>query len=151
MKKVFVKDGVVSGFGTVLAAGVSLSSGESDALEFELALDSPVDVGWQCDVSGSAPVFTPGVAPLPLLTPMTLYMAFTAAERIAIKTSKDPLVAEFWAMYQLSAQLEKPTDPNLVSVKEAITYLAAPVSPGPGAGILASAERVPQILLGIPQ
>lgn len=88
---------------------------------------------------------------LPLLTPMTLYMAFTPAERIAIKISKDPMVMEFWAMFQLSAQLQKPTDPNLVSVREAIEYLAAPAVPGPGAGILASPERIEQILQGIPQ
>lgn len=91
------------------------------------------------------------VATLPLLTPMTLYMAFTPSERIAIKTSNDPMVAEFWNMYQLSAQLQKPTDPNLPSVREAITYLATPISPGPGAGILASAARIEQILQGIPQ
>lgn len=88
---------------------------------------------------------------LPLLTPMTLYMAFKPAERIAIKTSVDPLVQEFWAMYQLSVQLQKPTDPNLASVREAIEYLAAPVEPGPGAGILAGAERIGEILAGIPQ
>lgn len=89
--------------------------------------------------------------PMPLLTPMTLYMAFKPAERIAIKTSSDPLVQEFWAMYQLSVQLQKPTDPNLPSVREAIGYLAAPVEPGPGAGILAGAERIGEILAGIPQ
>lgn len=109
---------------------------------------------WECgdqrilDADGTH--FTP-VHEYALLTPMTLYMAFTPAERIAIKTSKDPMVAEFWNMYQLSAQLEKPTDPNLPSVREAIGYLAAAVSPGPGAGILASPERVQQILEGVPQ
>lgn len=95
-----------------------------------------------------APAPTP---PLPLLTPMTFYMAFTPAERIAIKTSADPMVKEFWETYQLSVQLDKPTDPNLVSVQDALTYLAAPASPGPGAGILGSTERIPQILAGIPQ
>lgn len=91
------------------------------------------------------------VEALPLLTPMTLYMAFKPQERIAIKTSADPLVQEFWAMYQLSVQLQKPTDPNLPSVRDAIGYLAAPVEPGPGAGILASPERIEEILAGIPQ
>lgn len=88
---------------------------------------------------------------LPLLTPMTLYMAFTPAERIAIKASKDPMVAEFWSMYQLSVQLDKPTDPNLASVRDILAYLAKPASPGPGGGILSSPERVQQILAGIPQ
>lgn len=94
---------------------------------------------------------TPPTPPLPLLTPMTFYMAFTPAERIAIKASADALVAEFWATYQLSVQLDKPTDPNLPSVQHGLAYLAAPVSPGPGAGILASPDRVQQILAGIPQ
>lgn len=88
---------------------------------------------------------------LPVLTPMTLYMAFTAAERIAIKNSADPMVKEFWEMYDMSVRLNKPTDPNLVSVQEALQYLATPASPGPGAGILASQDRVQQILQGIPQ
>lgn len=91
------------------------------------------------------------VEALPLLTPMTLYMAFKPTERITIKASTDPLVQEFWAMYQLSVQLQKPTDPNLVSVRTAIAYLAAPADPGPGAGILESPERVEEILAGIPQ
>jgi hypothetical protein len=94
---------------------------------------------------------TPPTPPLPLLTPMTLYLAFTPAERIAIKASTDAMVKEFWATYQLSVQLEKPTDPNLVSVQSMLAYLAAPVSPGPGAGILASPDRIAQILAGIPQ
>ncbi|WP_332855313.1 hypothetical protein [Duganella sp. S19_KUP01_CR8] len=115
-----------------------------------MADDSPVDVGWTCKLVDGAPVFTPSSA-LPPLTPMSLYMAFTPAERIAIKASKDPMVAEFWAMYQLSVQLDKPTDPNLASVRDIIAYLAKPASPGPGGGILASPERVQQILAGIPQ
>lgn len=89
----------------------------------------------------------PAVAPepLPLITPMTLYMAFKPAERIAIKASTDAMVMEFWAMYQLSVQLNKPTDPNLVSVREALNYLAG------GAGILASTDRIAQIMAGVPQ
>ena len=127
----------------------------ADGEVFTVASD-PVWIGgiWECgdqrftDVHCDA--YTP-VEQLPLLTPMTLYMAFTAQERIAIKTSQDVLVKEFWDMYQISVALQKPTDPNLVSVREAIAYLAAPVVPGPGAGILASPERIEQILQGIPQ
>jgi len=85
------------------------------------------------------------------LTPMTLYMAFTPDERIAIKASSDPYVKEFWEMYQLSVQLNKPTDPNLVSVQNALGYLTlTPESTPPGPGIL-QPERVAQILAGIPQ
>jgi hypothetical protein len=151
MKTVFVKDGVVVSHGVALAPGVLIGTSILDTVEHQLPDDSPVDVGWQCEIESGAVEFSPPAVVLPLLTPMTLYMAFTPAERIEIKASKDPMVAEFWAMYELSAQLNKPTDPNLVSVKEAVAYLAAPVSPGPGAGILTSAARVQQILQGIPQ
>lgn len=95
---------------------------------------------------------TPATPVYELLTPMTLYMAFKPQERIAIKSSTDPLVIEFWAMYQLSVQLDKPTDPNLVSVQNALNYLAQPKNGTPaGAGILESRARVDQILAGIPQ
>jgi len=101
------------------------------------------------------PVVVAPVAPvvqLPTLTPMTLYLSFTPAERIAIKASTDPMVKEFWATYQLSVQLDKPTDPNLISVQNAIAYLAQPTTATPpGAGILASQARIAQILAGIPQ
>jgi len=117
-----------------------------------------VTVGSTIDSSGKwtiAPSPAPAVAPapiLPMLTPMTLYLAFTPAERIAIKKSVDPMVIEFWATYQLSVQLDKPTDPNLMSVQEAIGYLAQPTTATPpGAGILASQARIAQVLAGTPQ
>jgi hypothetical protein len=94
---------------------------------------------------------TPVTPPLSALTPMQFYLAFTPTERIAIKASVDVNVKEFWSTYELAAQLNEVIDPNLVSVKEALAYLAAPVSPGPGAGILASPGRITQILSGTPQ
>ncbi|MYM89557.1 hypothetical protein GTP91_20560 [Rugamonas sp. FT82W] len=150
MKLIFVKDGLVVGQGYVAASSVSITSSAPDAQEYQLEDDSLVDIGWSCTLVDGNPVFAPSTALQPL-TPMTLYMAFTPAERIAIKASKDPMVAEFWSMYQLSVQLDKPTDPNLASVRDIITYLAKPASPGPGGGILSSPERVQQILAGIPQ
>lgn len=150
MKLIFVKDGLVVGHGFVAASSVSITSSALDAQEYQLEDDSLVDIGWSCKLVDGSPVFAPSTA-LPLLTPMTLYMAFTPAERIAIKASKDPMVAEFWSMYQLSVQLDKPTDPNLASVRDILAYLAKPASPGPGGGILSSPERVQQILAGIPQ
>lgn len=150
MKLIFVKDGMVVGHGYAAVKGVVITPPVPDALEYQVVDDLVVDVGWSCKLVDGVPVFTPSTA-LPLLTPMSLYMAFTPAERIAIKTSKDPMVAEFWSMYQLSAQLDQPTDPNLASVRDIIVYLAKPASPGPGGGILASPERVQQILAGIPQ
>ncbi len=111
-----------------------------------------VVAGAKRNANGSWVAYVPPVIappPLPLLTPMTLYMAFTPAERIAIKASMDPMVQEFWAMYQMSVQLGAMTDPNLVSVQEALTYLAAPKPGGPG--ILVSVDRIDQIKNGVPQ
>ena len=64
---------------------------------------------------------------------MTLYMAFTPAERIAIKASNDAMVKEFWSMYELSVQLDKPTDPNLASVRDIIAYRPSRRRPVPAA------------------
>lgn len=86
------------------------------------------------------------------LTPMQFYLAFTPTERMAIKKSADPVVVEFWATYQLAVQTGTSMDPNLVSVQEALTYLATPTTATPpGAGILASAARVTAISQGVPQ
>lgn len=89
------------------------------------------------------PTPTPPVV-WPLLTPMTVYLAFTVLERIAIKTSIDPLIKEFWATYNLSVQLDKPTDPNLISVQGILAYMVT-------AGILSSNARIAQISAGVPQ
>jgi len=151
MKTVFVLNGVVVTKASAHQEGVEIACAIPGAAAVDVPDDSPVDVGWLCQIESEGPVFSAPEVVLPLLTPMTLYMAFTPAERIAIKASKDPQVMEFWDMYQLSVTLNKPTDPNLVSVREALAYLAAPVSPGPGAGILASAARVEQIRQGIAQ
>lgn len=78
-----------------------------------------------------------------LLTPMTFYMAFKPAERIAIKTSTDPVVAEFWFTFDLSVKLDKPVDPNLKSVVDGLQYLVS-------LGIL-TGDRLEPIKLGIPQ
>lgn len=86
----------------------------------------------------------PTPAPLAVLKPMQFYLAFTPSERIAIKTSADAQVAEFWATYQLAAQTDTPIDPNLVSVQEGVQYLRAH-------GILATDARVSQVLAGTPQ
>lgn len=103
-----------------------------------------------CTITSEATAPVP--VPLALLTPMTLYLAFSPAERIAIKKSTDQMVMEFWATYQLSVQLGTMTDPNLVSVQQGIGYLARPATATPaGPGILASADRVTQILAGVLQ
>lgn len=86
----------------------------------------------------------PGGSPMyAMLTPMTFYMAFTPAERIKIKKSTDSTVEEFWYTFNLSVQLQKPTDPNLPSVADGLQYLVS-------VGILTD-DRVESIKLGIPQ
>lgn len=73
------------------------------------------------------------------LTPMQFYMAFTPAERIAIKKSTDPIIEEFWDTYQLAAQLNNVVDPNLASIVEGLDYMAATnVSPAPAPAWTAS-------------
>ena len=83
---------------------------------------------------------------------MQFYLAFAPTERMAIKKSTDVNVVEFWATYQLAAQLNNTIDPNLISIQEALTYLATTTTATPaGAGILASTARIAQISNGIPQ
>lgn len=86
----------------------------------------------------------PTAAPLAALKPMQFYLAFSPAERVAIKTSTDPMVQEFWDTYQRAERTNTPIDPQLVSVQEGVAYLRAH-------GILASDARVAQILAGTPQ
>lgn len=111
-------------------------------------------------VNGSKEVNGVWVAPEPevlaappytTLTPMQFYLAFTPAERIAIKSNTDPHVQEFLATLNLSIQLKENVDPNLVSVQEALQFLATSTTAEPaGPGILAE-SRITEILQGIPQ
>lgn len=99
-----------------------------------------------------APPPPPPPAPLPKLTPMTFYLAFTPAERIAIKNSSDAQVKEFWDTYQRAQDTNTMIDPNVKSVPEGLAYLATPTTATPpGPGILASTDRINQILAGTPQ
>lgn len=88
-----------------------------------------------------------------MLTPTQYYLAFTPAERMAIKASTDALVKELWATFEFAAaQPGTMIDPNLASVVSGLTYLATPASAKPpGPGILASTDRIAQIQAGIPQ
>ena len=61
---------------------------------------------------------------LPLLTPMQLYLKFTAMERIAIKTSPDPLVKEFWETYQIALQTNSFIDLNLPDNLAILDYMS---------------------------
>lgn len=104
---------------------------------------------WTAPAVNPSPI-SPSVQ-YPVISAGMFYNCFTATEMIAIKASTDPLVKEFYARYQVALQVNEPINPNLVSVQEGLAYLAAPVSPGPGAGILASTSRIDQILAGTPQ
>ena len=91
----------------------------------------------------------------PNLTPMQFYLAFKPMERIAIKTSTDSMVQEFWATYQLAVQTSASIDMSLTSNQDAIGYLAIPKTAqtpfgtsGPG---IITADRIAQILQGIAQ
>ena len=146
MKTVFTQGGIVIGHGT----GQQVVSGVA-SIDYVVPDNSQVDVGWTVAMVSGQPAFTAPASMLPMLTPVQFYTSFTAQEMIAIKGSSDPLVKEFFARYQIALQVNEPIDPNLVSVQEGLAYLAAPVSPGPGAGILASTTRIAQILAGTPQ
>lgn len=78
------------------------------------------------------------------LSVMEFYLAFTPAERIAIKDSKDRLVQEFWATYEMAVRTESAVDVNLPSVLGALEYLATSVK-------MFDAARIPDILAGVPQ
>ena len=117
------------------------------------------------------PAVAPVTAPVvyPLLTPMQFYLAFAPKERMLLKALAntglpansplvsptnataipvDPVIAEFWATFEIAQQLNSHIDPNLTSVQEGLAYIAAPTSPTPA--VIASA-RIPQILAGIAQ
>jgi hypothetical protein len=119
------------------------------AAEFVVVPDGTADgdrfdgTTWSKPAPPTAPV-----AQRPKLTPMTFYLAFSPAERIKIKASTDPVVMEFWDTYQRAERTETMVDPNLISVQEGLAYLA---QPAPGPAILASKDRIDQILAGIPQ
>jgi len=84
----------------------------------------------------------------PVLTPMQFYLAFKPQERIAIKTSTDPVIVEFWDTFQLAVTANAGIDPNLASIQEGLTYLSAPTEPTVA---IITAERIPQILTGVAQ
>ncbi len=118
----------------------------------EVTPGSTIDEAGNWTIADRPEPVAPPPPPLPVLTAMQFYLAFTPSERIAIKTSADPMVKEFWDTYGLAVQSNAGVDPNLVSVQESLAYLAQPTTADPpGAGILASPDRVAQILAGSPR
>jgi hypothetical protein len=78
-----------------------------------------------------------------VLTPMQFYLAFTPAERVAIKASTNPLVQEFWQTFELAVQTNTSIHTALQSVVDGVNALAT-------AGLIAEG-RVADILAGVPQ
>jgi hypothetical protein len=113
-------------------------------------VECPADtrVGATLDDAGvwTQPALPPAPPPpqRPDLTPIAFYLAFKPQERIAIKTSADPIVKEFWETYQLAAQTNSPIQAALVSVQSGVAYLRQQ-------NILATDERIDEILDGVPQ
>ena len=104
---------------------------------------------WECgdqrftDPTGWEYVVVPP-SELPTLEPLDFYLAFTVAERRAIKASTAPDVVEFWDTYERCERQSKRIDPNRPSVVEALEGLVA-------LGLVGSSDRIPQILAGLPQ
>ena len=139
MKSVFVKEGVVIGYGTALVAGVSVSTNETGALEYKVAPDTPVEVGWHCTLNEETPTFAAPPAAAPKVSPVQFKLLFTVAERVAIKTSADQLVQDFFEIVN-DPRLTF-VDLGLESTQQALQYLASKS--------LIAKERPAQILAGV--
>ncbi len=102
---------------------------------------------WECGdhrfVDPDGTIYKAGPAPLPKMSALAFYQAFTPKERVAIKASADPLVQELWGAYEMAKESGSEIDPNLASIADGLAYLAK-------SKIIANA-RVAQIQQGIPQ
>lgn len=145
MKTAFVKNGVVIGVG-VSGPQLSVSSADEEVIAHPVDDSLPIAEGWLVTVTGGVTAFAAPPATLALMSPTAFYLAFTPSERIAIKSSDLALVKEFWETFQIALQNGSAIDPNLVSVRNSLGYLAQPE-----VGILATPERVGQILNGTPE
>lgn len=111
---------------------------------------------WEC---GNIRFVDPGKslfanASYQMMTPVTFHDAFNITERIAIKSSTDPIVMEFWKTFELAANTTgQMIDPNGAAIIGGLAYLAGQtVAPQPviAAVILASPARIAQIQAGLP-
>jgi hypothetical protein len=151
MQIAYVLAGVVTRVLTGLSNDVVIPSATPGEIAVPVHDNLQVAAGWAATQTGGVYRFSVPTA-FPTLAPMDFYLAFTPAERIAIKKSIDPVIVEFWTTFELQVQLGGRVDPNLVSVQEGLNYLATPTTATPpGAGILASQDRIAQINAGIAQ
>lgn len=131
----YIRDGVV--------AHIATSNDEYlQGVEAVVPCDETIVAGMVWDgVAFSSPSV---VVTYPILTPMQFYLAFTITERIAIKTSTDPVVKEVWETYQVALQTGSSVDLNLEDNRNALAYMSANPTESP---ILAT-ERSVVILSG---
>jgi hypothetical protein len=78
-----------------------------------------------------------------VLSPMQFYLAFAPAERVAIKASTLPLVAEFWQTFELAIQTNTTIQTGLQSIVDGVNELVA--------AKLIDQSRVADILAGVAQ
>jgi len=131
----YIRDGVV--------AHIATSKEEYlQGVEAVIPCDELATVGMLWD--GTAFTTPTPIVTYPVLTPMQFYLAFTISERIAIKTSTDPVVKEVWDTYQVALQTGSSIDLNLEDNRNALAYMSAnPV----GSPILASGRMT--TILGV--
>ena len=96
------------------------------AVHFDTEIDEDVLVGAELVkgvwVNPTVTTIEAVIVPtLPMLSPVEFKMLFTSAERIAIKSSTDPVVIDFFEL--ISDPRLTQVDRNLQSVKDAIAYL----------------------------
>lgn len=117
------------------------------------ATDPSVQDTWVPVPDGTKPgasydPFTGEIGPNPepeaaTLTAIQLYLAFAPAERIAIKTSTEPMVQEFWATYELAVQ----TGASIHMGSPSVTAMLA----GLVAAEIIDEDRLADIRAGTPQ
>lgn len=138
MKSVFIKDGAVVSVITAHAPGVVVTCAIPGAEERVVPDESPVDTGWTVAIVDGSLVFAAPASEAPKVSPVQFKLLFTSVERIAIKTSTDPVLQDFFEIVN-DPRLTS-VDLGLQSTKDALWYLASNSLIAPG--------RVDEILMG---
>jgi hypothetical protein len=157
MNYIYVVNGVVSSKVHIPDYNQSniIPSGPVNSILYTVSDATEVNVGWTCTLSEEGPVFAPSSSSYTtcVMQAVLWYNSFTVAESIAIKSSRDPVVQEFYFRLNqlITANLNVDTSSN--SVQEGVNYLATtnqiPVTTPPSTYI--SPSRVADILLGVSQ
>jgi hypothetical protein len=127
MKTLFVVNGVVVGHGStpITDGSVQIASAIAGATAYQVADNSPADIGWTAtlDALGN-PTFAPPAPPSKFTTTVTrpqLKMLFGAAAYIAIAASTDPEVQFFLSIVADPATVE--IDMTNPAISGALGYL----------------------------